>query len=137
MMAKMTKAERQAAEASAYQQNWNEFRASYPERFANLLYEFGKLGAGAVAGANFKVERLGHLTYLFKEVNYPVEAKLYVTLPEEYQPDYIWEFETIERVVAEYYAKVAEADRQYRVRRDALEKVRSTLSSEELKLLGL
>jgi hypothetical protein len=135
-MAKMTKQEKLAAEISAKQAAWNEFRATYPERFANLLYEFGKLGA--VAGANFRVERLGHLTYLFKgEVNYPVEAKLYVTLPEEYQPDYVWQFETIEEVVAEYYAKEAEAERQYQVRRQAMAKVRNTLTAEELKLLGL
>jgi hypothetical protein len=135
-MAKMTKAEKQALEVMAKQGAWNEFRASYPERFAALLYEFGKLDV--VEPENFSVERLGHLTYLFKgEVHYPVEAKLYVTLPEEYQPDYVWQFETIEGVVAEYYAKKAEAERQYQVRRQAMEKVRNTLTAEELKLLGL
>lgn len=131
-----TKAQKLAAENSAKQQAWNEFRASYPERFANLLYEFGKLGA--IAGEKFKVEKLGPNTYLFKgEVNYPVEAKLFVTSSEEYQPDYVWQFETIEGVVHEYYAKLAEAERQYKVRREALEKVRATLSAEELQLLGL
>jgi demethoxyubiquinone hydroxylase (CLK1/Coq7/Cat5 family) len=45
--------------------------------------------------------------------------------------------EEVERQVAEHYAKLAEADRQYNVRREALAKVRSTLNPEELKLLGL
>jgi hypothetical protein len=134
MMAKMTKAEKQEREVMAKQAAWNEFRASYPERFANLLYDFGKLGPEN----NFQVERLNHLTYMFKgDVSYPVEAELFVTLPEEPQQEYVWNFEEVERQVAEYYAKVAEAERQYRVRREALEKVRATLSAEELKLLGL
>jgi hypothetical protein len=131
-MTRLTKQEKLALETMALQGAWNEFRASYPERFANLLYDFGKLGN------DFRVERLNHLTYLFKsDENYPVEAKLFVTLTEEIQHDYIWEFEEVERQVAEHYAKLAEADRQYNVRREALAKVRSTLNPEELKLLGL
>ena len=132
----MTKAEKQAMEAMAKQGAWNESRANYTSRFANLLYEFGRLGR--TTSGNFKVERLGHDLYLFKcDESYPVEAELFVTLTEEPQQDYVWQFETIEGVVAEYYAKVAEAERQYRVKREALEKVRATLSAEELKLLGL
>jgi hypothetical protein len=131
-MAKMTKAEKQALEVMAKQAEWNEFRASYPERFAKLLYDFGKLGN------TFEVKRLDNLTYLFKsDESYPVEAELFVTLTEEPQQDYVWNFEELERQVAEYYAKEAEAERQYRVRLAALGKVRATLSAEELKLLGL
>jgi hypothetical protein len=132
----MTKAEKQAlevmAEVMAKQAEWNEFRASYPERFAKLLYDFGKLGN------TFEVKRLDNLTYLFKsDESYTVEAELLVTLTEEPQQDYVWNFEELERQVAEYYAKEAEAERQYRVRLAALGKVRATLSAEELKLLGL
>ena len=119
-------------EVMAKQAEWNEFRASYPERFAKLLYDFGKLGN------TFEVKRLDNLTYLFKsDESYPVEAELFVTLTEEPQQDYVWNFEELERQVAEYYAKEAEAERQYRVRLAALGKVRATLSAEELKLLGL
>jgi hypothetical protein len=131
-MTRLTKQEKLALETMALQGAWNEFRASYPERFANLLYDFGKLGN------DFRVKRLNHLTYLFKsDESYPVEAELFVTLTEEPQQDYIWKFEEVERQVAEHYAKLAEADRQYNVRREALAKVRSTLNAEELKLLGL
>jgi hypothetical protein len=131
-MTRLTKQEKLALETMALQGAWNEFRASYPERFANLLYDFGKLGN------KFRVERLNHLTYLFKsDENYPVEAELFVTLTEEPQANYVWKFEEVERQVAEYYAKLAEADRQYNVRREALEKVRSIVNAEKLKLLGL
>lgn len=127
-----TKAQKLAAENSVKQQAWNEFRASYPERFANLLYEFGKLGN------TFEVKRLNHLTYLFKsDESYPVEAELFVTLTEEPLQHYVWQFEQAESEVAVYYAKLAEAERQYKVRREALEKLRATLSAEELQLLGL
>ena len=131
-MTRLTREEKLAMETMALQGAWNDFRASYPERFANLLYEFGKLGNA------FQVERLNHLTYLFKsDESYTVEAELFVTLTEEPQNDYIWEFEQVERQVTEHYAKKAEAFRLYNVKRDALAKVRSTLNDEELKLLGL
>jgi hypothetical protein len=72
-MTRLTKQEKLALETMALQGAWNEFRASYPERFANLLYDFGKLGN------DFRVKRLNHLTYFFKsDESYPVEAELFV-----------------------------------------------------------
>lgn len=135
----MTKQEKMAQEVMAKQLIWNEFLATYPQRFAALMYEFMTLAKEThiEEGLGFKVEKLGPNTYLFEgEVNYPVEAKLMVVLPEEYQPDYVWQFETMEGVVAEYHERKAEEARKAAAKREAMEKLRSTFSAEELALLG-
>lgn len=138
-MAKMTKTEKREKELMATQAAWNEFRASYPERFAALMYEYLTLGQQTMnEGVTFKVEKLGWNQYLFQgEVGYPVEAQLYVILPEAYQPDYVWQFECVERVAQEYHEQVAEVARQAEVRRAAMEKLRLTLTDEEITLLGI
>lgn len=139
-MAQITKEEKMAQQAIANQRAWNEFRASYPERFAALMYEFMTLGEQVrlELAAGFNVKKLDANTYLFEGgVSYTTQAKVLVTLSIEPMRDYVWEFETLESVVEEYYERVAEEARKAAIKREALEKVRNTLNAEEMKLLGL
>lgn len=134
-MARMTKANQALLEMSAKQHTWNQFRETYPERFAALMYEYMTLNA---EGQSFSVDHLGSNVYLFiGKVGYPVEAKLMAVLTEQPINDYIWQFESIERVAQEYHEEVAEVARQAEIRRVALEKLRATLTDEEISLLGI
>ncbi len=134
-MARFTKEEKLAMETMAVQGAWNEFRANYQERFVALMYEYMTL---QYQNEGFSVKKLGENSYLFKgEVHYNVEHALMATLPEEPVRNYVWDFEQVEGMAQTYREREAEALRQANVKREAMAKVRATLSAEELQLLGL
>lgn len=128
-----------AEQAIAEQKAWDEFKGSYPQRFAALMYEVMTLGQETQFehGTGFSVTKLSPNEYLFSaEVSCPAEAKLQATLPDCYQPHYIWDFENIEGVVREYHERKAEEARKFELRRGALEKIKAALTPEERALLG-
>lgn len=137
----MTKEEKMALESSKQHAAWAEFEATYPERFAALMYEFMTLGKELMYEKEmyFNVDKTGPELYLFQgQVTYPREATLCVNLRNMgFSYNYIYEFEMIEGLVKEYRDHKAEEARKVAAKREALEKVRNTLNAEELKLLGL
>ena len=93
-MAKMTKKEKLALAEMQKQAEWNEFRASYAQRFAALMYEFGKL-------PGFTVQRRNDNEYVFDNEQ-GVWGVLYPSTPEAYDFHYMWEVETLENAVKAY-----------------------------------
>ena len=115
-------AEREAKE-------WAEFTATYPVRFANLLFKYMELSY-----AQFVVKKLDNETYsFFREDHAWRSYELKVTPPVNYSWEYMDFMNSADAYLADYYAELAEAERKADVRRNALTK----LSAEERELLGV
>lgn len=132
-MARETAAEKRAREAKEWAEReakeWAEFTATYPVRFANLLFKYMEL-----SHAQFLVKKLDVDTYSFFFKANPYRSyELKVVPPVNYSWDYMDLMDCAERQLADYYAEVAEAERKANVRRNALTK----LTAEERELLNL
>jgi len=129
-----TKAEKQA-EAELKRQveqkaEWKKFKAEYPSKFAELIFDFFEFGA---TDYNLSVIRTEN-SYEFcwgagwnrKSVD------LQPVPPEDYNWEYLQAFREAETAIQEERDRIAEAERKQRLRQAALDK----LSDEEKKALG-
>lgn len=121
---KRVRLEQERAERDA--RVWAEFTATYPVRFANVLFKYMELHYD-----RFYVKKLDDETYQF-ERDYTDET-LKVTPPANYDWEYFNALDSVETAVREYYEEKQEAERKYAVRRAALAK----LTAEEKELLGV
>lgn len=132
-MARLTKAQREAMEAAVLAEQWEAFRAEYPQRFARLLFAFTRLDAsGATLEREpYSVEQFDAETYVF--VHDYTDATLKVTAPVNQNWDVLYTLERLEGLVESYERAQAEEQRRATVKREALAK----LNAEERELLGL
>lgn len=107
-------------------QAWEVFKAEYPVRFANLMYQYMSLSY-----ENFNVNRLDAETYTFSRNR--TEETLKVTPPVNFDWEYKYSLETVEREVQRLEEERAEAERERLFRANALAK----LTLEERRALGL
>lgn len=132
-MARETKAQREAREAAERQEAWDRFREEYPQRFAEVLFEYTRLTVSCeqAGGCPYQVVQMDSETYRF--VHGWSDYALKVTVPVNQNWEALYALESIERDVQDYYDEVAEVERRDTVKRDALAK----LNDEERELLGL
>lgn len=132
-MARLTKAQREAMEAAVMAEQWEKFRAEYPQRFARVLFAFTRLdvSGATVDREGFRVDQLDADTYAF--VHDYTDATLKVTAPVNQNWEVLYTLERLEGHVESYDRAVAEELRQTAVRSAALAK----LNAEERELLGL
>jgi hypothetical protein len=108
---------------------WAEFTASYPVRFANLMYRYMALDY-----AQFRVKKLDEETFEFSREDYRYDnLELKVTPPANWNWAYLNEMEQAEALLTDYDAEQAEERRKESVRLTALSK----LTAEERELLNL
>ena len=118
----LQRAQEQAEQAQA----WELFKAEYPVRFTNAMYQYS-----ALSHENFQVNQLDAETYEFTR-NYTKEV-LKVTPPVNFDWEYKYSLETVEREVVKLEEERAEAERRRLLRTNALSK----LTAEERQALGL
>lgn len=107
-------------------QAWEVFKAEYPVRFANVMYQYMSLSY-----ENFNVKKLDAETYAFSRNH--TEETLKVTSPVNFDWEYKYSLETVEREVQRLEEERAEAERERLFRANALAK----LTLEERRALGL
>lgn len=127
-MPRMSLAERRAKAQEQQRQDWAEFRASYPRRLLNLVYEFSRWPELSVRK---DAERD---SFVFSRPRYMNDKWFPVDLPEqEYNFEFIYALEEAEQAVDSLVQAEREAQRQYQLRQNALSK----LSAEERAALNL
>jgi hypothetical protein len=130
---RLTAAEKRALVAAQRAEDnrvaWAEFTASYPVRFANLMYRYMTLDY-----AQFRVKKLDEETFEFYREDYRYsDLVLKVTPPANWNWEYLNEVEQAEALLADYDREQAEERRKESVRLAALSK----LTAEERELLNL
>lgn len=119
-----------AAERKAQQTaEWEDFKSTYPVRFASLMYNYMNLSY-----ADFRVNKVNDTTYEFSRNERRYDTfPLSVTPPAEFNWEFMNELEQAEAMLADYAAEQAEVVRKSEVRANALNK----LNAEERALLNL
>ncbi len=130
-MPSMSLAERRAKEQEQLvqhqRQEWAEFKASYPRRLLNLVYEFSRWPELSVRK---DAERD---SFVFSRPRHMNDKWFPVELPEEYNFEFIYALEEAEQAVESLIQAEKEAERLYQLRQRALSK----LSDEERQALNL
>lgn len=131
-MARMTKAERDMAEASQLAAEWSEFRSEFPNRVMKLM--FGFMSAQSVGGP-FSVRMDWDRPNVYQFVSHQDWDELFELYAPGTEQDWglVTAFNNAERAVERFQEKMAEIRRVENLRRVALAK----LSDEEREALGV
>jgi len=130
-MPRMSLAERRAKEQEQLvqhqRQEWAEFKASYPRRLLNLVYEFSRWPELSVR------KDADRDSFVFSRPRHMNDKWFPVELPEEYNFEFIYALQEAEQAVESLILAEKEAERLYQLRQRALSK----LSDEERQALNL
>ena len=130
-MPRMSLAERRAKEQEQLvqhqRQEWAEFKASYPRRLLNLVYEFSRWPELSVR------KDADRDSFVFSRPRHMNDKWFPVELPEEYNFEFIYALQEAEQAVESLIQAEKEAERLYQLRQRALSK----LSDEERQALNL
>jgi hypothetical protein len=126
LTAKQRRAQQEEAIALEQAQVWEVYKAEYPARFANLLFQYLNLNH-----EGFNVVKVDNETYVFQRNH--TEETLKVTPPDNFSWGFKYSVESVEREFKKLEEERAEAERQRLFRANALSK----LTLEERRALGL